>query len=389
MLSSIAHARLVCRALFGAFVFVAVYPGAASLEAQPERPFLWRIERDPPSFLFGTVHLADSRLARLPPAVTRAQDATGTTYIELDPFVDFPEPMLLLPWNQRLSDSLNRSESDRITALLRRHNPHFQFHFIDDLKPWVLEMTLLFLEEEALGPPPDEPILDLVIYERALQRGHAVGELETFAEQIGAFDAVPFALQIESLMETVAAIEDWVQDGNDPLEELILAYLSGDESALTAALFEGDDALPPEVFEALFLHRNETMARRMDRKMRDNPHNAFFFAVGVGHYVGKDSINEMLEAKGHRVTRVQSNDWPWLLDIIHDDGWRRSPWFGQYAAREGDDWLYHRRLGWFFAAEGHGGLYLHRHGQGWFWTQPDTFPALFDLTARRWLPRGG
>lgn len=56
------------------------------------------------------------------------------------------------------------------------------------------------------------------------------------------------------------------------------------------------------------------MARRMDGKMRDNPQHAFYFAVGVGHYVGAGSINEMLVAKGHRLTRVQSNDWPWRID---------------------------------------------------------------------------
>ncbi len=96
---------------------------------------------------------------------------------------------------------------------------------------------MLFLEEEALAAP-DEPILDLVIYERALQQGHSVGELETASEQISAFGAVPMAVQIESLMETVAAIQDRAWDDEDFFEELVRIYLSGDEARLVAALFD-------------------------------------------------------------------------------------------------------------------------------------------------------
>ena len=42
---------------------------AVAVPTQVERPLLWRIELAPPSYLFGTIHLPDERVTKLPPVV--------------------------------------------------------------------------------------------------------------------------------------------------------------------------------------------------------------------------------------------------------------------------------------------------------------------------------
>src|SRR6185295_13415884 len=48
-----------------------------------EKPFLWRIDGAPPSYLYGTVHVPDQRVLELPEVVRRAFDASDVFNAEI------------------------------------------------------------------------------------------------------------------------------------------------------------------------------------------------------------------------------------------------------------------------------------------------------------------
>ena len=55
----------------------------ASACGQEPKPFLWRIEAEPPSYLFGTVHVPDARVTTLPVIVRRSFRASDVLVTEI------------------------------------------------------------------------------------------------------------------------------------------------------------------------------------------------------------------------------------------------------------------------------------------------------------------
>src|SRR5262249_18890414 len=82
--------RIKRRRSFGYCGVLAVLAGTISLGAQvapavrpTDKPFLWRIDGTPPSYLFGTVHVPDARVLELPDVVRRAFDASDVFNAEI------------------------------------------------------------------------------------------------------------------------------------------------------------------------------------------------------------------------------------------------------------------------------------------------------------------
>src|SRR5688572_693713 len=109
---------------------VALPAPAATLDAEApiEHPLLWRIDApggdgDSPSWLFGTIHLADPRVLALATEVEQALDDADAVYTELA----FDRMSLgaivqstLLPDGQRLDDVLPPGVYDLLVAVFRK-----------------------------------------------------------------------------------------------------------------------------------------------------------------------------------------------------------------------------------------------------------------------------
>mgnify|MGYP001578313166 FL=1 len=46
------------------------------------------------------------------------------------------------------------------------------------------------------------------------------------------------------------------------------------------------------------------MSQRIESQLRDNPEKSYFFAMGAAHLAEKDSVQELLSAKGFKINRV-------------------------------------------------------------------------------------
>lgn len=354
-------------------------PPAMAL-AQVEKPFLWRVEQPEPSFLFGTVHLNDTRIMNLPAAVIKAQNRADVTVLEIDPDADVADDLWELPDHQRLSHYLSPTEMARIVQILDSTYPNIQIEDIDSLKPWVLEDILVSISDGWDPGQELDPVLDDHLHELAQIAEKDLRYLETWEEQIEAVDSLPFDYQLDSLMWVV----EWLEtQGSFPAsEELVHLYMSGDEVAFETYLNETDSVF----LEHLLFGRNEVMSVRMNQMIQAEPHRSFFFAVGVGHYVGTQSINDHLAAMGYRLTRIEQNDWIWVTHPMLVANWRRSDWFGFFAVDEGADWTFHRDLGWIrIAGTDSEQFHFFLPSIGWFWTKADIFPAAFLLDEERWI----
>ena len=57
----------------------------------------------------------------------------------------------------------------------------------------------------------------------------------------------------------------------------------------------------------LFTLRDERMASRVHNLLVNNPGSSYFFAFGVGHFVGPTSVLHHLEELGYTIRRVERN----------------------------------------------------------------------------------
>lgn len=288
------------RARFLALALSLLLAAGAALAAQRfERGLLWQVELDGSvrGYVFGTIHLADARVAGIRPGVADALIASAAVVTEL---AMEPENLrkaaagLMLPEGERLGALLG---DETFAALLPRLAARgVDAATADRMKPYAA-LTLL-LQPAGGGQVP----LDLTLYLNGRQLGKRVGGLETVDEQLAVFDTLTLADQarmLRALLERPEAAERYV-------EQLVKAYLEEDLAAMEALM---DDGMPlgPErgelqqAFNDAFLYRrNAVMAERMDAALR---REKTFFAVGALHLAGERGVLHELERRGFRVTR--------------------------------------------------------------------------------------
>lgn len=290
------------------FVLLAV-AGPVQAQVEPtERPFLWMIEADKPSFLYGTIHLPDERVLAIPPVVLNAADSADALYVEVTPDeMASAAPMLMLGEGKTLKDVLPEDLYDRTSAYVQSKG--IPMLALRGFKVWVLTIQLQvldYIKQMAFRQP-----LDVAIYNRARDAGKEVGGLETIEEQLQVFEGFSEQEQIELLAQ---ALDELEKDSGKPasyLERLLQTYLEGDGEKLHQLLFEEldpDDPLDQKFHRTVFVERDERMAQRIASKLESDPSRSYFFAIGSGHLTGQQSVRQKLEKRGFRITRLTPQD---------------------------------------------------------------------------------
>jgi uncharacterized protein len=280
-----------------AFFLLVVLTAAAPAAAQYEQGLLWRIEGKgaAASHVFGTVHLADPRVTKLPPAVARELDRARSVSLE----VTFDSANILTLANRMLYTDGRDLQSvagaelfgkaAAITEGLGLPEPLLRM-----FKPWAVALVL--------SAPPQDPanVLDFVLARRAQEKGKPVHELEGMEEQVAVLEGFPEADQVALLRHAVenrARLQDWIG-------RIVEAYLARDLAAMQRISEEssGGDQRVNEVFtDRLLNQRNERMVERMEARLAEG---GSFIAVGALHLYGSRGVPALLEQKGYRVTRV-------------------------------------------------------------------------------------
>lgn len=361
------------------------------LSAQPHAPWLWRVETNPPSFLYGTVHLGHPDLARLHPAAERAFLRADVLLPELtleELNREPPVQMLLLPLGQSARNFLSADTWNRLDSVLRSLRSPYRASDLAPFKLWVITMLVQELAFEAAVPAwVENDILDVHLIMRAAALGKPVIGLETQTEQLNAFDGL-------SLSTQAVLLEDLLKEAANPaglaaeLNQFTSTYLTGDETLMLAALAE-DGASPASLeFDQRILHaRDGVLATRMDRRLRDWPHLSHFFAVGVAHLIGEQSLPVRLRQMGYRVTRIRA-DHLTLLAADLGGGWRYLDRWEWVWTSEAHDWVFHPRIGWVYPLGTEASSWVYHPVHGWVWTGSSWFPWAYRLTSGDWVELG-
>jgi hypothetical protein len=277
--------------------FWALVAWSTAEPSDPERGLLFAFDRGAgaPSYLFGTIHSDDPRVLDLPAPVAEAFASARRLVLEATPdpaTLGDAAARSLLPSGDDLERVLGAElYRDVLAAATRRRVPAA---VIARLKPWAVA-TLLSLP--AMNP---ERILDLVLYSQALERHLPVSGLETPAEQIGAFDGLTAAQQVELLRDVLRNEADLPNQ----YRKLIEAYLRRDlaELVMLSAEVMGPGSGHQVLGRALVGERNLRMAERIEQLAAEE--GRIFVAVGALHLPGGDGLVEALRRRGFSVRLV-------------------------------------------------------------------------------------
>ncbi len=274
-----------------------------------ERPFLWRIEGERPSFLFGSIHLPDERVHAHAPVLEEALAASDVLLTEIP--LDM-ESMMTAQAAQMLGESTPLSERlppelyARAEAYLASKG--LPITAFSRVKLWALWVTLGQIEY--LSEMMKRPALDMALWQRAGELGKERAAVETLQEQLAVFEAFTSGELIQLIAQTLDDLEA-AREGASPMERLVEEYVSGDLDALYALLTESvdvDSVVGRKFVTRLVTERNVRMAERIAARLQAEPEKAHFFVIGTLHYPGERGLLALLRKQGLALSRLSAGD---------------------------------------------------------------------------------
>ena len=281
-----------------------IAPASQALELDRViKPVLIELDTEPPSWLFGTIHLPDPRVTRLHPEAAQAFDRADAVFTEVP--MDSKSTMQmglksLRSDGRTLLDVLPDSTWKRLDEQLRRIHPMLGAKLLLPMKTWAVYGGMLLFESR-MQYPGARP-LDWQLYNKAVESGKSVGGLEQIEEQIRIFEHFSESEQQQMLLALLDEMERFERRNESITEFMIQWYLSGDfgrfEELLKTMPMAADENLREELEQRLVYDRNARFAKRIADKIHENPGKSLFFAVGAGHLGGERSIQAWLEQEG-------------------------------------------------------------------------------------------
>jgi uncharacterized protein YbaP (TraB family) len=278
-------------------------PSAAQTEVANGVGLLWRIDvaDRPPSYLFGTIHLADPRILELPPAVESAIDSVAVVGFEhvLDEESKRDVARMMRLENGRDLETVIGSDLYEVVDRLGGANDKFGVA-LRHMKPWAAALMLQSLNQSPAGAP----VLDDRLETLARESDKTVIGLETPQVNIAAFDALPEPYQVDLLRSVISELDLPPEARAVELEIIIRDYLARNTGRLLQRwddVMEERDATVRGFESYLLFGRSRLFADRMAPWLDQG---GAFFAVGSAHLPGADGVVSLLRDAGYKVTRV-------------------------------------------------------------------------------------
>lgn len=272
----------------------------------------WRIDKDgvDPSYLFGTMHVADPRVLALPDEVREAFEGARMLVIETTDVLDqskmmaalLARPELMMFTDETTLFSLLSAEDRKAVeaALEKRGIPPAS---VAKMKPWMIASMVALPECEMARKAAGAPVLDAMLAQQAKAAGKPVEGLESAADQLGAMASLPMEFHMRGLVDTLALGERL----DDVIETMIVLYLDG-ETGMFWPFFRA--SLPSQDEDGGFAAFEETMVTARNRTMAEGAvpfleEGGAFIAVGALHLAGPEGVVALLREAGYTATAVR------------------------------------------------------------------------------------
>jgi uncharacterized protein YbaP (TraB family) len=269
---------------------------------------LWKIERADraPSYLFGTVHLSDARVAMSPTTQDALANARTVIIENSDLSLEASANAYraaaknaVFDNGQTLDKLLSAAEFEKLLRTVKGTPQALRPY-----RPWIVSLMLTGSECERHRVHNGDLVLDMAIADHAKTHGIPLTGLETTQEQLEALASIPDAEQAGILRANLALTDE----AENLMETMVQVYLSRRVGALWDLQIAFAEKAGVSARDFASFERKIIVER--NRKMRDGslPHlkkGGAFVAVGALHLPGKTGLVSLLREAGYTLTAIE------------------------------------------------------------------------------------
>ena len=274
---------------------------AAAHAADQQHHILWSLQgKTNKVYLLGSMHLLKES-EQLPAAIDSAYADADALIMELD--MDDLDPLqmqqaalelAMQPEGRTLQQQLGPKIYEQFVAKTRALG--VEPAMLDRFQPWFAAITLVQLQLMKLGFDAEAGV-EKRLTRRAAGDGKKIQGLETVREQLEIMARLPEKQQREFLLYSVNDAERMATE----VDALLASWRSGDAAAMAKLLQEGFDEYP-DLYRPLTVERNRKWLPQIEQLLDDR--EDYLVVVGALHLVGKESVIDLLERKGHKVKQL-------------------------------------------------------------------------------------
>ncbi|MBE6753165.1 MAG: TraB/GumN family protein [Ruminococcaceae bacterium] len=301
-------------------------------------PLFWEVEGEKGNkvYFFGSIHVADETAYRLPEHIMNAYLESDSLAVEVDINAMQSDLMGQLKLAQYMTYADGSSIADHIDPELYAAMREFaenemssmlsslgysNIDMLDMMKPSVWMSLFENYYAEAANLKSDLGI-DSHFLTIAAAQGREIIELESAEFQYAMLDGFSdkfYEMQLSSYVmgdvdETVKVYRDMFEGWKEGNPEAMLSEevdFSGED--LTDEEIEEYTQILEDYNTAMLYDRNEGMADKAEDFI--NSGKNVFYVVGCGHFVGKDSVIDLLLDRGYDVKQIGGMDAEPYLDM--------------------------------------------------------------------------
>ena len=259
-----------------------------------EKGLFWKLEspKGVVSYLFGTIHTDDNRVAEISPSVLAAINSVDTFMVEAGENRD--QSVLMLK-EGNLASQLTEAEFEQVRELADFHVMHMGAAM--QMKPWLLAVVF------DLPKPQTEFAQDNMLMTKAEEAGKNVAGIETAKEHFSVMD--DFSMD-EQMVMLRAVLKRTPEQKVADFESLMAVYLQGDSDKITALDEKITAGMLPanlwaKIKDKLLDKRSVVMAERAIPVANEKP---IFMAVGASHLAGDIGLISAFKKAGYKLTAL-------------------------------------------------------------------------------------
>ena len=259
--------------------------------AHAQNTLLYKVykKKKKPSYIYGTIHIADKRAFDFNDAVMPAFEDSDAFAMEMipEPSAMFKMMGMMVMKDKTLKDVFDAKEYARLEQYFA-DSVGQPVTMLNSFKPFFVAATMM---QGEFGNEMEEA-LDVYFLTQAKKQGKELHGLETLEEQMSVVDKMSLEDQKQMVMD--------ILDGNGGedmgSEKLLEFYANGQLDSLETLLDEFE--MGPEFEKEFLTKRNYLMVERMLPILKKNK---TFVAVGALHLPGEEGVLNLLQKEGYKV----------------------------------------------------------------------------------------
>ena len=267
-----------------------------------DRHVLWTVAgKHNTVYLLGSIHVLRASDGGLPDVANAAYADAEKLVMEIDMDDALAQPEALagtmqrtamLPAGQTLHSVLG---TDYPAVQKRAAEAGLDLAIVDGYAPWFVAVTLMAIELAKRGFSPEMGV-EQTLAARATADHKPIVGLETPEQQFAVLGSLPLEQQKHFLLMTLEEVDEV----DTELEQMLSAWKSGDTQRLESLLSEEFNEFP-ELYRPLTEDRNRAWLPKIEDMLDDD--DDYLVVVGALHLVGHNSVIDLLEHAGYKVTQ--------------------------------------------------------------------------------------